>query len=115
MPLSSEALHCGSSIAHCPEAVWQYNAGVAPPTTPGTLQRCIAEVPLPAIPRQRGSALQDLHCPLAPMQCGSALEELHYPLPPGIVAQQCKSCSAHCPWTLGQCNAGDPLPAAPGQ
>ena len=36
-------MHCRSSNAHCPTAVWE----------------CIIEVPLPTAPRQYGSALQE--------------------------------------------------------
>ena len=42
----SEAVHCRSCTARCPQAVGQ----------------CIAGVALSAAPRQRGSALQELHC-----------------------------------------------------
>ena len=49
LPPGSEAVHCRSCAAHCPQAVRQ----------------CIAGVALPTAPRQWGSALQELHCPLA--------------------------------------------------
>ena len=48
--LPSEAVHCGSSTAHCPRAVRQ----------------CIAGVALPTAPRQWGRALQEFQCPLPP-------------------------------------------------
>ena len=50
LPEGSEAVHCRSCNAHCPQAVRQCMAGVA----------------LPTAPRQWGRALQELHCPLPP-------------------------------------------------
>ena len=45
LSLGSEALHCTSSTAQCPWAVWQ----------------CMKGVPLRTAPRRCGSALHDLH------------------------------------------------------
>ena len=70
LPAGSEAVHCSSSSPHCPQAVRQWIAGVPLPTgqcgsalqefhfplPPGSW-RCIARVPLPAAPEQRGSVL----------------------------------------------------------
>ena len=50
LPQGSEAVHCRSCTAHCPQQVRQ----------------CIAGVALPTAPRRWGSALQELHCPLPP-------------------------------------------------
>ena len=50
MPPGSEAVHCRSCTAHCPQAV----------------RRCSAGVALSTAPRKRGSALQELHSPLPP-------------------------------------------------
>ena len=74
-------MHCTGCTAHCPPAVRQ----------------CIAGVPVPTTPRQRGSALQEFHCPL----------------PPGSVAVRCKSSTTHCPQAVWQCTAGIALPSAP--
>ena len=57
LPPGSEAVHCRSSTAHCPQAVRQ----------------CIAGVALPTAPRQCGSVLQELHCPLT-----QGSEAVHY-------------------------------------
>ena len=93
----SEAVHCRSCTAHCPQAVG----------------RCIAEGPLPAAPRQWGSLLQELICPLP---LGS--EAVHFrrstaPCQQGSGAAHCKSPTAHCPQAVRQCVAGGPLPTAP--
>ena len=74
----SEAVHCRGCTVRCPKAVRQ----------------CIARVPLPTAPRQRGSVLQELHCPLL-----WDTEAVH-----------CRSSTAHCPQAVGQCIAGVPLP-----
>ena len=102
-------MYCGSSTAHCPQAVRQ----------------CIAGVPLPTAPREWGSVLRELHCPLPPgseavhcrsstahctkagrqrmagvplptalRQCGSAKHDFHCPQPPGCLAVRY---TAHCP------------------
>ena len=55
MPPGSEAMHCRSCAAQCPQAVRQG----------------LAKVPLPAAPRQRGSTLQEVHCPL--LLCSEAV------------------------------------------
>ena len=83
MPPSSVALHCKSCTAHCPRAMWQ----------------CVAGFPLPAAPRQCGSALQEFQCPLAP----------------SAVAVHSRSYTARCPQAVWQCIAGFPLPTAPRQ
>ena len=130
LPPGSEAVYSRSSTAHCPQAVRQ----------------CIAEVAPPTAPRQWGSALRKAHCPLppgtgavycrsssahcpravsqciagdppppAPRQWSSALQKSHCPLPPGSEAVRCRTSTAHSPGAVAQCVAGVPLPTAPGR
>ena len=110
---TSQPLPSGNSAstAHCPQAVGQ----------------CIARVPLPTAPRQRGSALHELRCPLppgrgavcrrsstahCPGQGGSVLQEMPGPLPQGREAVYGRSTTPHCPQAMRQCEAGFSLPTS---
>ena len=96
---SSVAVHCRSSNAHRPKAVWQ----------------CIVRVALPNNRKQCGSALHEFHCPLppgsevVPCKCSTA----HYP---HTVWQNCpqavRHSTARCPQPRWQCIAGVPMPNA---
>ena len=65
LPASGEAVRCKSSTAHCPQALWQCIAGVAPPTAS----------------RQCGGAQHELHCPLPAGKEAVGLQKFCCPLP----------------------------------
>ena len=112
LPPGSEAVHCRSSTAHCPQAVRQCIAGVALPTAPRQCGSALRELRRPLPPGSEAVHCRSStpHCPravrqciagvalsTAPRQCGSALRELRRPLPQAG----------------RQCIAGDARPTAP--
>ena len=97
--LSKCAVHCKSSTAHCPRAMWQ----------------CVAGFPLPAAPRQCGSALQQLRCPLPPSTVAVHSRSYTARCPLSSVAVHCRSSTTRCPKATWQCIVGVPPPAVPGQ
>ena len=112
LPPGSEAVHCRSCTAHCPQAPRQ----------------CIAEGPLPTAPRHWGSLLQEFICPLPPgsgaahcrrstAPCPQAVEQriAKVPLPTAPRPWRSVSQEYHCPLPQAgrQCIAGDARPTAP--
>ena len=95
-------MHCRSSNAHRPKAVWQ----------------CIVRVALPNATKHCGSALHEFHCPL-PLG-GEALpckgSTAHYPHAMWQACpQEVRHSTARCPQPVWQCIAGVPMPSATGQ
>ena len=82
----SVAVHCTSSIGHCPHALWWCIAGILLPTTPQEVPLCIARVPLATGHHAMWRCIAGVPLPSAPQKSRCALQEFQWPLHASTVA-----------------------------